>query len=68
VPHIGDSTVREGDRGPSPHHGGSVTDEWWFWTLIAAVVIGGTATALYFAVGPPSQPEPSGTLGVIMLH
>lgn len=66
VPHIGDGTAREGEtRGA---HSGSVTDEWWFWTLVGVVVLAGAGTALYFAVGPPSQPEPTGTLGAIILH
>lgn len=45
-------------------HGSSVTDEWWFWTLIGVVVVG-AGIGIYFGVSAattPSGPMP-GSLG-----
>jgi hypothetical protein len=55
-----------GGEGPADE-GGGVTSKWWFWTLIGAVVIG-AGVGVYFAVGPPSQSAPTGTLGTITLN
>jgi hypothetical protein len=48
-----------------PPSGGSVTDEWWFWTLIGVVVAGGIVTGV--VVGTQSQGIPDGTLGTVTL-
>ena len=46
--------------------GSSVTSTWWFWTLIAVVVVGG-AVGTYFAVTSGGD-APVGTLGTITLN
>jgi hypothetical protein len=38
--------------------------QWWFWTIIGAVVVGGTATGLAVGLQPD---DPSGTLGAMTL-
>jgi hypothetical protein len=41
---------------PAPAAGGSVFEEWWFWTIIGAVIVAGAGIAIGVAVGsqPPS--------------
>lgn len=58
---------RAPDPAPAPAPaGGSVAEEWWFWTLIAVLVIGGAVTAGVL-LGPGQQgPEP-GSLGSVRL-
>ena len=46
--------------------GGSVTSKWWFWTLLAVVLVGG-AVGTYFAVSSGGD-APVGTLGAITLN
>jgi hypothetical protein len=45
--------------------GGSVLEEWWFWTLVALAVGGGVAA--FVLLGPPSQGPEEGTLGGVTL-
>lgn len=51
---------------PAQPSGGSVAEEWWFWTLIAALVIGGGVTAGVVIGTSQGGPEP-GTLGTVQL-
>lgn len=46
------------DRGEG---GGSVFEEWWFWTIVALAVGGGVAA--FVLLGPPSEGPEEGTLG-----
>jgi hypothetical protein len=46
--------------------GTSITSTWWFWTLLAVVVVGG-AVGTYFAVTSGGE-APVGTLGTITLN
>lgn len=42
----------------SPEEGDSIFEQWWFWTGIGAVVVGGTITAIALASGSdPDVPE-----------
>jgi hypothetical protein len=50
---------------PSRDGGTSVTEEWWFWTLLGVVVAGGVVTGV--VVGTQSQGIPDGTLGTVVL-
>lgn len=47
---------------PAPGSGGfNVLEEWWFWTIIGAVVVGGVVTGVVLGTMPPGQQAP-GTL------
>lgn len=46
---------------PAPGGGINVLEEWWFWTLIGAVVVGGVVTGVVLATMPTGGPQP-GTL------
>jgi hypothetical protein len=48
-----------------PPSGGSIAEEWWFWTLIGVVVAGAVVTGV--VVGTQSQGIPDGTLGTVTL-
>ncbi len=50
----------------TPPSGGSVAEEWWFWTLIAVVVVGGAVTA-GILLGPAQEGPEQGTLGSVRL-
>lgn len=50
---------------PPADRGGSVADEWWFWTLIGAVVAGGVVTGV--VLGTQDNGIPQGTLGTVTL-
>lgn len=50
---------------PAPQGGGSVAEEWWFWTLIGAVVAGGVVTGV--VLGTQDNGIPQGTLGTVTL-
>lgn len=52
--------------GTSTDSGGTnVAEEWWFWTLIGVVVVGGVVTGV--VVGTQTQGIPDGTLGTVVL-
>jgi hypothetical protein len=53
--------------GTAPTEGGgtNVAEEWWFWTLIGVVVVGGVVTGV--VVGTQTQGIPDGTLGTVVL-
>ena len=47
---------------PAPDTGGiNVLEEWWFWTIIGAVVVGGVVTGVVLGTMPTGGPQP-GTL------
>jgi hypothetical protein len=48
-----------------PARGGSIAEQWWFWTLIGVVVAGAVVTGV--VVGTQSQGIPDGTLGTVTL-
>ena len=56
---------REPAPAPAPA-GGSVAEEWWLWTLIAVVVVGGAVTAGVL-LGPAQQAPEEGSLGSVRL-
>lgn len=62
IPRVAIAPTGEEDT-PAPAGGGSVLEEWWFWTIVGVLVAGGGATlgALYgtHVLGPPGP----GTLG-----
>lgn len=62
------AVVRVTDPAPAPEpaRGGSVAEEWWFWTLIAVVVIGGAVTT-GILLGPAQDGPEQGTLGSVRL-
>lgn len=51
---------------PAPAPGGSVAEEWWFWTLIAVVVVGAAVTTGVL-LGPAQEGPEQGTLGTVRL-
>jgi hypothetical protein len=51
--------------GPTEPSGTNVAEEWWFWTLIGVVVVGGVVTGV--VVGTQTQGIPDGTLGTVVL-
>lgn len=51
--------------GPTESGGTNVAEEWWFWTLIGVVVVGGVVTGV--VVGTQTQGIPDGTLGTVVL-
>lgn len=51
--------------GSTDSGGTNVAEEWWFWTLIGAVVVGGVVTGV--VVGTQTQGIPDGTLGTVVL-
>lgn len=64
VARIGDGVFAGTGPGDGPAPGGDVTQEWWFWTLLA-VVAAGVGVGIYFGVTAattPSGPMP-GSLG-----
>jgi hypothetical protein len=51
-----------GDVTPAEPSGGSIFEEWWFWTIIGVVVVGAAVgIAVGVAESSPSQ-APNGTL------
>jgi hypothetical protein len=56
-----------GDQDRAPSGGGDVTSEWWFWTLIAVLVVGagvGITAGVVVATSGVDQPPP-GTVPVV---
>jgi hypothetical protein len=46
--------------------GGSVVEQWWFWTVLGVLVVGGAVTAAVL-LGPGQQAPEEGTLGTATL-
>ena len=61
----GDGEHAVGDDGTPIAEGpsGPITDEWWFWTIIGVVVVGGIAAGIGIGIatqGPPLAQDPGG--------
>jgi hypothetical protein len=49
---------------PSDRSSSGVFDKWWFWTIVGAVVVGGTVTAIALSSSPGTQAPLPGNTGV----
>lgn len=56
---------RRGRR--EPRRSRSVLEQWWFWTAVGAVIVGG-GVAGYVLLGPPSEGPRDGSLGNVTLR
>lgn len=45
----------------------SVLEQWWFWTAIGAVVVGGVAAGIALSASPPAQSYEKGGLGGVIM-
>lgn len=49
---------------PSDSQRSGVFQQWWFWAIVSAVVVGGAVTAIALSVKPTSEPPVPGSTGL----